>query len=108
MTKCMKPARFFINRMLTLLRANHLSHKVLLNQLFFQDLTWFNKFLESFNGVIYYDKIYVHAQVHLDASLQGLGGHFDSMVYALDIRLGYNQYDISHLEMLNIVFAAKI
>ena len=30
------------------------------------------------------------------------------MVYALDIPFGYNNYDICHLEMLNIVAASKL
>ena len=46
--------------------------------------------------------------MHLDACLTGLGGHFDSTVYALDIPFGYNDYDICHLEMLNIAVASKI
>ena len=37
-----------------------------------------------------------------------LGDHFDSMVYALDIPFGYNDYDICHLEILIIVVASKI
>ena len=40
--------------------------------------------------------------------LQAWGGHFDSMVYALEIPMGYKNYDICQLEMLNIVVALKI
>ena len=43
-SKCVKPARFFLNRMLALLRDNHSVNKILLNQPFFQDLSWFNTF----------------------------------------------------------------
>ena len=46
--------------------------------------------------------------MYLDACLTGLGGHFDSMVYALDISFDYNNYDICHLEMLNIGVASKL
>ena len=46
--------------------------------------------------------------IHLGASLTGLGGHFDSMVYSLPIPLGFMDYTIVHLEILNIVVAAKI
>ena len=107
-TKCVKPARIFLNRMLALLRDNHNVQKILLNQAFFQDLTWFNTFLSSFNGVTYYDHQLPSAQVHLDACLTGLGGHFDSMVYALPIPRGHENYDICQLEMVNIVVALKI
>ena len=103
-TKCVKPARIFLNRMLALLRDNHNVQKILLNQAFFQDLTWFNTFLSSFNGVTYYDHQLPSAQVHLDACLTGLGGHFDSMVYAFPEVMN----DICQLEMVNIVVALKI
>ena len=72
-SKCVKPARFFLNRMLALLRHNHYVGKILLNQPFFQDLSWFNTFLCNFNGTTYYDKKFPNAQVHLDACLSGLG-----------------------------------
>ena len=99
-TKCVRPARIFLNRMLALLRDNHNVQKILLNQAFFQDLTWFNMFLAAFNGVTYYDHQLPFAQVHLDACLTGLGGHFDSMVYALPIPMGHRNYDICQLETL--------
>ena len=46
--------------------------------------------------------------VNLDACLTGLGGHFGNMIYTLPIPLGFRQYDITQLEMINIVIAAKI
>ena len=107
-SKCVKPALFFLNRMLALLRSNHDVSKILLDQPFFQDLAWFNTFLTSFNGITYYDKKFPTSQVYLDACLTGLGGHFGQMVYALDIPFGYENYDICHLEMLNILVASKI
>ena len=55
-SKCVKPARFFLNRMLALLRNNHHVEKILLNQPFFQDISWFNTFLCNFNGNTYYAK----------------------------------------------------
>ena len=106
-SKCVKSARVFLNSMLALLRTNHNVDKILLNLPFFQDLTWFNTFLCEFNGITY-DKKFPNALVHLDACLTGLGGYFDSMVYALNVPFGYNGYDICHLEMLNIVVASKI
>ena len=53
-TKCVKPARFFLNRMLQLLRNNVHEHIIVLNQEFFKDLAWFNTFLNSYNGVTMY------------------------------------------------------
>ena len=47
-------------------------------------------------------------QVHLDACLSGVGASFESMVYALPIPKNYKNYNIVHLELLNIVVALKV
>ena len=46
--------------------------------------------------------------IHLDASLTGLGGQFKNYVYTLPIPSNYMGYNIAHLEMLNVVVALKI
>ena len=46
--------------------------------------------------------------VHLDACLTGLGSAYGSMVYALPIPKGYMDYNIAHLEILNIMVALKV
>ena len=110
-TKCVKPARFFlliINRMLQLLRDNHDVKKILLNKEFFSDLNWFHLFLSQYNGVTYYHQTQCHSQMHLDASLTGLGAVFQNMVYSLPLPRGYMGYSIVHLEILNIVVACKV
>ena len=68
-SKCVKPARFFLNHILALLRSNYEVQKILLDNSFFKDLTWFNTFLCNFNGVTYYHKTFPSAQVYLDACL---------------------------------------
>ena len=107
-TKCIKPAWFFLNRMLSLLRQNINHRKILLTQAFFADLNWFLTFLDTYNGTTYYKVTEQDAQVHLDASLTGLGGIYGSLVYALPIPRGYRDYSIVHLEILNILVACKI
>ena len=94
--------------MLEFLRQNHDSRKILINQNFRKDLAWFDTFLEQYNGITFYEQPKPDYQVALDACLTGMGGHFGSMVYTLDIPFGYNNYHIAHLEILNIVVAAKI
>ena len=84
-----------MNRTLELLRDNTNARKILLTQAFFQDLNWFNTFLYQFNG-------------HIDASLTGLGGAYNSMVYSLPIPKDYKNYSIVHLEALNIIVASKV
>ena len=53
--KCVKPARFFLNRMLDLLRSSHETTKVTLTEDFRRDLRWFANFLPFYNGVSLYD-----------------------------------------------------
>ena len=107
-TKCVKPARFFLNRMLQLLRDHTSKHTITLDGNFYKDLNWFNTFLNQYNGVTFYDYQKPQHIVHLDACLTGFGGSFDNMVYHLQIPLKYNNYTIVHLEILNIVVALKI
>ena len=107
-TKCVKPARFFLNRMLSLLRQHTSTNYVILDQEFQKDLNWFNTFLCQYNGITFYDKVLPQDRVFLDASLQGLGGVFKNMVYSLQIPKGFNNYTIVHLEILNIVVALKV
>ena len=107
-TKCIKPACYFLNRMLTLLRQNVNHRKILLNQQFFANLDWFLTFLDTYNGTTYYKVTEQDAQVYLDASLTGLRGIYGSFVYALPIPRGFHDYSIVHLEILNILVACKI
>ena len=107
-SKCVKHSRFFLNRMLQLLRDNVETKKILITGHFRSDVAWFNYFLPHYNGVTYYDQTHCHSEIHLDASLTGLGGAYGSMVYALPIPKGYMSYNIAHLEILNIVVALKV
>ena len=107
-TKCVKPARFFLNRMLQLLRDNSDQTSIILTPEFFKDLTWFQVFLTSYNGVSFYHQPPVSKSIYLDACLEGLGGAFDNYVYALPIAKGFRGYNIAHLEILNLVVALKI
>ena len=107
-SKCVKHSRFFLNRMLQLLRDNVDTRKILITAEFRSDLAWFNCFLPHYNGVTYYDQPYCHSEVYLDACLTGLGGAYNSMVYALPIPKDYLDYNIAHLEILNIVVALKV
>ena len=51
--KCVKPARFFLNRMLDLLRFCHTTARVTLTEDFRRDLRWFANFLPFHNGCLY-------------------------------------------------------
>ena len=72
-TKCVHPARYFLNRMLVILRNNTTNRYISLYTSFFQDLNWFQQFQKHFNGVTYFDNRKVQGEIHLDASLTGFG-----------------------------------
>ena len=107
-TKCVKPACYFLNRMLHLLRTSHNARIINLNDDFYQDLNWFVTSLTQYNGVIFYDNQVGQETIVLDACLQGLGGAVNNEVYALSIPLDFKDYDIVHQEILNIDVVLKI
>ena len=82
-SKCVKPAHTFLNRMLMLLRENFEKDTIFLNRGFFKGLNWFHTFLSHFNGVVYYDIKPVQAELHLDVSLTGMGGIFDNQCFKI-------------------------
>ena len=107
-TKCVKSSRMFLNCMLQLLRDNTHKNVISLTQDFHKDLHWFNVFLQSYNEVTMYHITPLLKQMHRDASLQGLGGLYNNYVYALAIPLHFREYNIAHLEMVNVVVDLKI
>ena len=109
--KCVPPARTFINRMLTLFRANSKARKIVLTADFHKDLNWFLNFLPSFNGVTYLRKSQIvnNHSLHIDASLTGLGGIWNDEVYSTPVfDLFPGDLKIVHLEMLNLVIALRV
>ena len=107
-TRCVRPARNFLNRMLQILRDNVHTNFITLSHHFFQDLEWFRVFLHQFNGVTFYDNKLIHHEVNLDASLNGLGACFGNEVYALPLPVNFMNLHITQLEMLNVVVALKV
>ena len=106
-TKCVRASRVFLNRMLDLLRSTGNQKTIHLTPDFRRDLRWFQEFVPHFNGKAFFDHPKIDHEIELDASLQGLGARWGQKVYALSIPIGYNQYNIVHLEMLNILVAVR-
>ena len=73
-----------------------------------RDINWFVTFIPKFNGVMFFDHRPVNVSIELDASLQGLGARWGSQVYAMALPLGYLDFQIVQLEMLNLLVALKI
>ena len=105
---CVKPARVFLHRILTLHRDNANNDTIFLSKEFFKYLNWFSLFLKQFNVVVFYDVRPISADLCLDACLTGLGGVYGRQCYALPLPKDFNNYTIVHLEMLNVLVALKI
>ena len=105
--KCVKYARYFLNRMLTLLRVNFDRKTIVITEEFKQDLKWFSTFLPVYNGITFFK--YVPSKlVHLDACPTGLGAIYDQQVYAMDLPREWGSKNIAYLEMINILVAIKV
>ena len=107
-SKCVKSSRFFLNRMLDILRAHFGSNELNLGQDFHRDLNWFGNFLPQFNGTAVCNHSPVHMTIELDAGLVGLKAICMNQVYAIKIPKNYENYSTVHLEMLNILAALRL
>ena len=81
--RCAKPARIFINRILTVLRNAPQKGTIQLPSAFFRDINWCNRFLQSFNGTVeIHKKFQKPQQIFVDASLQEVGAKCSYKVYS--------------------------
>ena len=99
--------RPFLNRMLHTLRAAHKQDTIAIDCEFRRDLIWITRFLPQFNGVAFFSHNPIHTHVKLDASLQGLGAMCGQEIFAIALPKGYQNYNIVHLEMVNILVAVR-
>ena len=110
--KCVKPARLFVNRILTVLRLSPEVGTIFIGGEVRKDLAWFNLFLKEFNGSVSFKKHIVNTKIRLfvDASLTGLGGCHDNRVYAssTSLILDHHQFSIVHFEMINVLLALRL
>ena len=107
-TKCVRTSRFFLNRLLEFLRSMEDEGQTALTMEARRDINWFQKFMPTFNGVIFFDQRPVNCAIELDASLRGLGARWDSRIYTLTLPLGCLDMNIAHLEILNILVALRV
>ena len=107
-SKCVRSSRFFLNRLLEFLSSMKDKGLVPLPLEAKRDINWFLTFLPTFNGVTIFDQKPVHASIELDASLEGLGAVWGDQTYAITVPLSYHDFQIVHLEMLNILVALRV
>ena len=108
--KCVKPARTFVNRILTVFRKHQDKSKILISEEFRQDVKWFTTFLPHFNGITILKKEPIRDSntLHIDASLTGLGGVWGHRVYSTPIYpISDFELKIVHLEMFNILLSLR-
>ena len=108
--RCVKPARLFVNRILTLMREIPDKGRIGLTNAFYKDINWFCQFLDAFNGVVAIPKkLVLPKTVFIDACLQGFGAYYDRNVYFEPVPTAFRLvYSIVHLEMLNALIAIRM
>ena len=105
--RCMRRARTFVNRFLNRLRQYHVAIPVCDN--IRSDLLWFMRFMERFNGRTIFNHRKEHINVHIDASLTGMGAIWDGNIYAASRSLLRTfSFSIKHLEMANVLLALSL
>ena len=106
--KCVKSARFFLNRILDTLRSHVSKDKITLDIDFYRDLNWLKKFLTTFNGKAFFVHRPIQATIELNACLKGLGAVYINQVYTMPVPQYCQNFSIVHLEMLNILVAVRV
>ena len=109
--KCIKPARIFIHRILSLFRDNPHAKKIKLTEEFFLDIQWFIRFLPHFAGStkIFKSEMKHMQSLYIDTCLTGVGGTWANRVYAAPVPTFVNtELHITHFEMLNILVALML
>ena len=68
-SKCVRTSRFFLNRLLEVLRSmeDHKQAPITLEAR--RDINWFTKFLPQYNGVTFFDPKPINCSIELDANL---------------------------------------
>ena len=109
-SKIIKPARGFLNRLLEGLRSMGNSSSLHINEDLRKDMLWFRTFCDSFNGHTTFANWAGHhnVEVHIDASLRGLGAVWDQAFYSVSLpTYVQHQKRIVVFEMVNILIALK-
>ena len=72
-SKCVRASRFFLNRLLDILRSMEDKQTVPVTREAKRDINWFIKFIPLYNGITFFDQKPTDYSIELDASLQGMG-----------------------------------
>ena len=114
---CCHPARLFLNRLLTTLRANHEEQCIVLTDEFQRDIAWFDKYLPTTNGVfILHEDHRAPVSIHVDSCTTGCGGIMSgapsqpAAAYHVEFPQDILDFDLAicHLEALNCLVALRL
>ena len=107
-TRCVLPARIFMNRILEFLRKTPHKGKILTNENIIADISWFTLFADSFNGLVLIRKEPTNIwYINCDSCLTG-GGAYSQCHYFMEkypSALVNKKFHIAQLEALNLVAA---
>ena len=104
--RCVRPARTFVNRLLNKLRQCRTAIPVCEDMK--SDLLWFLQFMERFNGRTIFNHQKERIDVHVDASLTGMGAIWQENVYAASRPMSHTFLtNITQLEMANVLVALR-
>ena len=111
-SQCVRAGRLFVSRMLDSLRCS-MAETITIDGEFHKDITWWQAALQTANKtflLMHLHLVPADAQVHLDACLTGCGGTHLGQFYhaAFPESILASARGIVHLEMLNIVVAARL
>ena len=94
--------------MIDTLKSAKNSKYIKLGQEFRKHILWFNTFLTQFNGTVFFNPNPVAGVFEIDACMEGLGGRFNKQVYYVSMAQSKAQYNICHLEMLNVLVSLRV
>ena len=108
-SRCIRGAHIFLNRMLAVLRAHHNVPHIYPEEGFYQDLLWFTHFVKQFNGVVTFKNINVAHEVFVDATLTGTGGIWGSRVYSARVPPNLvHCISITQVEMYSVLVTVRL
>ena len=105
---CIQPARRFMARILSTLRAAPQTGIIKIDEEARRDVTWFVKYAEASNGRYLLRPTLTKLCLECDACLEGGGGFSPTHFYSVRFPLRWVlEHHISRLEALNVVIALK-
>jgi hypothetical protein len=109
-SKCCKPARLFLNRMLDLLRAAPNKGYIRITSDFKKDLQWFSSFLAGYNGVYFMQPTRLSYILHVHQSLNMCAACFQGQTFSACIPIFAKKHlhCNEHRELCSILLATKL